>query len=322
MLKYILKRIVLAIISIFIVMTILFVLLRLIPNPVELGLNNEGKALIEMRRAWGYYDPIPTQYAIFLKNLFTKFDWGFCTTVGTFLMPVTQYVASKFPFTIYINVFAALISVPLGLLFGAIAAIYKNKWPDQVLNVFIMIFISVPTFVYAFVMQYHIGFKWGLCPLVLENGTDFFSWHMFRSAIMPIASIAFHSIAWYMRMVRAELTETLTTDYMLLARTKGLTRAQATFRHAFRNSLIPIFPVILSEIIAVLSGAIITETVFAVPGIGKTYLMALNLKDYSVFLCLSMFYVVVGFLGGIFFDMSYMLIDPRIRMGGGKTNEY
>ncbi|MCR5373952.1 MAG: ABC transporter permease [Lachnospiraceae bacterium] len=322
MLKYIFKRIVLAIVSMFIVMTVLFVLLRLIPNPVELGVNNEGKALIEMRRAWGYYDPIPTQYAIFLKNLFTKFDWGFCTTVGTFLTPVTEYVASKFPFTIYINVFAALISVPLGLFFGIIAAVYKNKWPDQIINVFIMVFISVPSFVYAFVMQYYMGFKWGLCPLVLESGTDFFSWHMFRSAIMPIMSLSFHPIAFYMRYVRAELTETLTTDYMLLARTKGLTRAQASFRHAFRNSLIPIFPTILAEIIAVFSGAIITEQVFAIPGIGRTYLMALNLKDYSVFLCLSMFYVVIGFLGGIVFDMSYMLIDPRIRMGGGKTNEY
>lgn len=321
MFKYVLKRIGLAIISMFIIMTMLFVLVKLLPNPVVVTMGNQGKALEEMRRAWGYYDPIPQQYAVFLKNVFTKFDWGFCTTVGTFLQPVTEYLVTKFPFTIYVNVFAVVISIPVGVIFGIFAAIFKNKWQDQVINVFIMLFISVPSFVYAFLLQYIVGFKLNLCPLVLDAGYDFFSWSMFRSAIMPILALSFGSIAGYMRLIRAELTETLTTDYMLLARTKGLTRWQASFRHAFRNSLIPIVPRFLADFIFIIGGSLIIEQIFSVPGIGRTYLASLNLKDYNVFMCLSMFYVVIGLSAGILFDLSYGFIDPRIRMGGGKTNE-
>ena len=193
-----------------------------------------------MRTAWGYYNPLIVQYGIFLKNVFTKFDWGFCTTVGTFLQPVTEYLVSKLPATLYVNLCSLIFSIPMGIIFGVIAAIFKNKWQDQIINVFIMIFISIPSFVYAVLLQYWVGFKLGWAPLVMSSGTDYFSWTMFHSAIMPILALSFSTIAGDMRMIRAELSETLTSEYMLLARTKGLTRAQATMRHAFRNSLVPI----------------------------------------------------------------------------------
>lgn len=321
MLKYIMKRIALGIVSGFIIMTMLFVLIRLLPNPVIKVQGGFDQALEDMRRAWGYYDPLIVQYGIFLKNVFTEFDWGFCTTVGTFLQPVSEYLTSKLPATLYINVFSLVISFPLGILFGVLAAVFKNKWQDQVINVFIMMFISIPAFVYAVLLQYIVGFKLGWTPLIMESGTDYFSWKMFRSAILPILALSFGTIAGDMRMIRAELTETLTSEYMLLARTKGLTRGQATLRHAFRNSLVPILPSFMADVIYVISGSLIIEQIFAVPGIGKTYLSSINLRDYSVFLAISMFYVVIGLVSGIIFDLSYGIIDPRIRMGGGKTNE-
>jgi len=321
MLKYVIKRIILAIISAFIIMTMLFVLIRMLPNPIVAVQGGYAQALQDMREAWGYYDPILVQYGIFLKKVFTEWDWGFCTTVGTFLQPVTEYLVSKLPATIYINVFSAVISIPLGIIFGIIAAVFKNKWQDQLINIFIMVFISVPSFVYAFVLQYVVGFKLGWCPLIMNSGTDYFSWSMFNSAIMPILALSFGTIAGDMRLVRAELTETLTADYMLLARTKGLTRSQATFRHAFRNSLIPVLPSFMADIIFIISGSLIIEQIFAVPGIGKTYLAAITSRDYSVFMAISMFYIVIGLIAGIVFDLSYGIIDPRIRMGGGKTNE-
>ncbi len=322
MFKYVLKRIGLMLVTGFIIMTMLFILIRQMPNPVVALQGGMGASLKAMRTAWGYYDPIPVQYAIFLKNVFTEFNWGFCTTVGTSLQPVTEYLASKLPFTIYVNIFSVMISIPLGILFGVLAAIYKNKWQDQVINVFIMLFISVPSFVYAFVLQYIVGFKLGWCPLVLNSGYDFFTWNMFHSAIMPILALSFGPVAGDMRLIRAELTETLTADYMLLARTKGLTRWQASFRHAFRNSMIPILPTFMADVIYIISGSLIIEQIFSVPGIGKVYLTAIQLKDYSVFLAISMFYVAIGLTAAIIFDLSYGIIDPRIRMGGGKTNEY
>ena len=321
MAKYIFKRIFLMIVSGFIIMTMLFVLIRLLPNQIQAVQGGYDEAVKEMREAWGYNKPILVQYGIFLKNVFTKWDWGFCTTVGSFLQDVTAYIGSKLPPTIYINVVSVIISIPLGLIFGIIAAIFKNKWQDQLINVFIMFFISVPAFVYAFLLQYYVGFKLGWFPLVMDSGTDYFSWSMFRSAIMPILAMSFGVIAGDMRLVRAELTETLTSDYMLLARTKGLSNRQATVRHALRNSMVPLLPSFMSDVIGILSGSMIIEQIFSVPGIGKTYLMSINMKDYSVFMCISMFYVAIGLAAELLFDLSYGIIDPRIRMGGGKTNE-
>lgn len=321
MAKYILKRCVMMVISGFIIMTMLFVLIRLLPNQIHAVQGGFDQAVRDMRKAWGYDEPIMVQYGIFLKKVFTEWDWGFCTTIGTFLQDVTDYLAEKMPYTVYVNVVSLVISTPLGLIFGILAAIFKSKWQDQLINVFIMFFISVPAFVYAFLLQYYVGFKLNLFPLVLETGNDFFSLSMLKSAVMPILALSFGTIAGDMRLVRAELTETLTTDYMLMARTKGLTYRQATVRHALRNSMVPLLPSFMADVIYVISGSMIIEQIFAIPGIGKTYLLSITSRDYSVFMTISMFYVAVGLVAGLLFDLSYGFIDPRIRMGGGKTNE-
>ena len=144
---------------------------------------------------------------------------------------------------------------------------------------------------------------------------------MIHSAILPVLALSFGPIAGQMRLIRAELTECLTSNYMLLARTKGLTKSQATVRHAFRNSMVPLMPSFLADFISIISGSMIIEQIFAVPGIGKTYLLSITQKDYSVFMACSMFYITIGLIAGILFDLSYGFIDPRIRVGSGKTNE-
>ena len=319
--KYILQRLVLMFITLFIIMTICFVLIRMLPNQIPPAQGDFGAAVKAMREAWGYNKPVLTQYGIFLKNIFTKWDWGFCTTVGTYLEPVTKYLANKLPVTVILNVYTMLISVPLGIAFGVYAALRKNKWQDQFISVVIMLFISVPPFVYAFLVQYYLGFKAGWFPLVLNSGTSWFTWSMFHSMVLPILALSFGIIAGFMRFTRAELTETLTSEYMLLARTKGLTRRQATMRHAFRNSLVPILPMIIAEFMGILMGSLIIERIFAIPGIGNVYIQSYNLRDYSVFMTISMFYLAIGLITGILIDISYGIVDPRIRMGGGKNNE-
>ena len=134
--------------------------------------------------------------------------------------------------------------------------------------------------------------------------------------MMPaVISLSFGSIAGYARYTRAELTEVLTGEFMLLARTKGLTKAQATTRHALRNAMVPIFPSIIGEFISVMSGSLIIEKIFSIPGVGGLYLQAINTKDYDSFMMLSGFYILIGLLAGIVIDISYGIIDPRIRMG-------
>lgn len=321
MAKYIAKRIGLMLISAFIIMTMLFILVKLLPNTVEVTASGQEQALLDMREAWGYNEPLLTQYGIFLKKVFTEWDWGFCTTVGTFLMPVSEYLASKLPPTMYINGLAMLIALPLGVIFGMVAAVFKNRWQDHIINVFIMFFISVPSFVLGILMQYLIGYKLGWCPLIMNSGTDYFSLEMLHSVVLPVLAMSFGTIAGNMRMVRAELTESLTSEYMMFARTKGLSKKQATMRHALRNSMVPLLPTFMADVIYIISGSLIIEQIFAVPGIGKTYLLSIENRDYSVFMAISMFYVMIGLTAGIIFDLSYGIVDPRIRMGGGKNNE-
>ena len=149
----------------------------------------------------------------------------------------------------------------------------------------------------------------------MNSGYDYASPSMFLSMLPAVFALSFGSIAGYARFTRAELTEVLTSEFMLLARTKGLTRSQATVRHALRNAMVPIFPMIIGEFISVLSGSLVIEKIFAIPGVGKLYLDSINTQDYDFFMMLSGFYTFVGLAAGIVIDISYGIIDPRIRMG-------
>ncbi len=143
----------------------------------------------------------------------------------------------------------------------------------------------------------------------------YFNKEMFLSMLPAVFAMSFGSIAGYARFTRAELTEVLTSEFMLLARTKGLTKAQATTRHALRNSMVPIFPSIVGEFISVLSGSLIIESIFGIPGVGGLYLDSINNQAYDFFMLLSGFYLLVGLAAGLVIDLSYGVIDPRIRMG-------
>jgi ABC-type dipeptide/oligopeptide/nickel transport system permease component len=149
----------------------------------------------------------------------------------------------------------------------------------------------------------------------MKTGTDYFTWEMFRSMLPAVFALSLGSIAGYARYTRAELSEVLTGEFMLLARTKGLTKGQAIYRHAMRNSMVVIFPSILSEFISVLSGSLIIESMFSIPGVGGLYLNSINFQAYDFFMLLSGFYTLVGLTAGIVIDISYGFIDPRIRMG-------
>ena len=133
--------------------------------------------------------------------------------------------------------------------------------------------------------------------------------------ILPILALAFGSVAGLCRFTRAELTESLTSEYMLLARTKGLTRAQATTRHALKNAMVPILPSIIASFIGILGGSMIIEQIFGIPGVGRLFIQSINLRDYDVFMIDSIFYTFISLLAGIVVDISYGFIDPRIRMG-------
>ncbi len=213
------------------------------------------------------------------------------------------------------NIYSVVFSVPLGLLLGIYAALKKNRWQDYLISTLIMVFISVPAYVYALLVQYVLCFKMRLFPLQMNSGTEWLTWSMFLSVVPAVLSLSFGSIASLARSTRAELAEVLTNDFMLLARTKGLTRGQATVRHALRNSMVPIFPLILGEFIGILGGSFVIEKIFGVPGVGQLMINSITARDYNVFMLLTAFYTLISLLTGLVVDLSYGFIDPRIRMG-------
>jgi len=316
MFKYVLKRILLGLLTFSIIFVICFVLIKLLPVPVPKVNGKDANIILMRRELMGYNKPIMEQLFVYVKRALTEGDLG----VGEQMqigMEVTQVLELKLPYTILVNLYSILIAIPIGLGFGIYAALKKNKWQDTVLSTGVMILISVPSYVYAFLVQYFLCFKLKLFPLLIysRQEADFFSFKMFYSMLPAIISLALGTIAGFTRFTRAELSEVLTSDYLLLARTKGLTKAQSITRHALRNAMVPILPMIISEFIGILGGSLIIENIFGIPGIGQLYIQSINLRDYNFFLALTSFYTIIGLAAGIVVDLSYGFIDPRIRMG-------
>ena len=321
--KYVLKRVLFMLLTFFIIISACFILIRLLPNETATMFGKDMQLVLQSRYRQGLTDingnPIPLmeQYINFVKNTLIGGNWGTSEKLY-FGQNCMEVFKSKLPSTVLVNMYSSLLAVPMGLMLGIYAALKKNKWQDHVISTGVMVMVSVPSYVYAFLVQYFLCFKLKLFPLVMEAGTDYFSWAMVRSMLPAVLSLSFSSIAGYARYTRAELTEVLTSEYLLLARTKGLTRAQTTVRHALRNAMVPIFPSIIAEVIYVLSGSIIIESIFVVPGVGNLYIDSITALDYNFFLLLSAFYTLIGLTAGIVVDISYGIIDPRIRMGSKK----
>ena len=292
MAKYVAKRILLMIFVLFVITTICFMLIRMLPR--ELPMDKNQAEIIKARwEALGYYEPLPVQYGIYLKNIFTELDFG--TSWGIqYHEPALNLITGRLLPTVMVNFYSLILSIPVGIMLGIYAAIKKNKWQDSLISTSVMVFVSVPSYVYAFLVQYIFYFKLRWFPLTVSSladaGGSWFTWKMFYSMILPVLSLSFGSIA-------------------------GLTRAQATSRHAFKNAMVPILPMILSSFVGVLGGSFVIEQIFAIPGVGQLYLQSISLFDYDVFMVDCVFYVFIGLLAGIVVDLSYGFIDPRIRMG-------
>lgn len=338
MFKYCCKRIGLMLVMFTIIITMCFVLIKLLPVDTSTVGIGEDKAKLEMMlEARGYNKPILEQLFLYVKRIITEGDFGVCVNMAEYRnRPVWNIFIEKLPPTILINIYSSLFAVPIGIALGIFAALKKNKWQDHVISTAVMVVISVPSFVYASLLLYLLCFKYGNLPMQVcslpdivaaypDKGYQYipetFNWDlyfnakMFVSMIPAVLAMSFGSIAGYTRGVRAELTEVLTSEFMLLARTKGLTKPQATVRHAMRNAMVPIFPAIIGEFISVMSGSLIIENIFSIPGVGGLYLASINAPDYDFFMLLSGFYLAIGLAAGLVIDLSYGFIDPRIRMG-------
>lgn len=317
MVKYTLQRILYMIMVFFIITLICFILIRMLPLPALPPDDVHTNIVLMRREALGYNKPYLVQFAIFLKNIFTKFDWGLSEKLY-YGQDVWTIFVQKLPASMVVNIYSIIWTIPVGIALGIFAALMKNTWVDYAISTLTMVVISVPSFVYAFLIQYLLCYKLQLFPFLLKGGTDWFSWDMFVSMIPAVLALSFGVIAGFARTTRAELTEVLTSEFMLLARTKGLTKTQATVRHALRNCFVVIVPAIFGEFIGILGGSLIIEGIFGIPGVGGLTLNAITGLDYNIFMLSTCFYTAIGLVAGLVVDISYGFIDPRIRMGSKK----
>jgi ABC-type dipeptide/oligopeptide/nickel transport system permease component len=266
--------------------------------------------------------PIIEQFFRWISNMFKYNTLGFSLREPR---EVTDMIGERLIVSIRINIIPYLISIPIGIGLGIWAALKKNKMTDHIISTGVMIMISVPSFVVGVLLQYYFAFHLGWVPWKVARGTDFTNniWIGMSSYILPIVMLTIGGVAGLARLTRAELTEVLTSEFMLLCRTKGLNRRQSTIRHGIRNALVPIAPGLIGGLVGILSGAIVTEQIFDIYGIGTLYLRALTASqgtqpDYPVVMALMMFYTVIGLTATLVIDLTYGIIDPRIRMGAGK----
>ena len=346
MLKYSIKRIVLALITAFIILTLTFFLVKSLGiadttfgakesvrfaffmKQVNLGyvdsfdheMPNLGKLLahltIDGQEYYFYEKPLVIQYGNWLRNIVTQWDWG----TSTVIQPNTSaiyIIAERLPTSMILNIISVVFSVPIGIGLGILAGLKKNTWVDHFISTAVMIFISIPSFVVITFLVYILAYQSHLLPSLWPTPSE--STAVKASAfIIPVLSLSFGSICGYTRFVRAELCEVMSSEYLLLARTKGLTKNQAITRHALKNAFVPILPSILAEFIGIFGGSMILEKLYGIPGIGDLYIRAINEKDYNVLMVDMAIFTTVGLLAGIILDLSYGFIDPRIRMGEKK----
>lgn len=340
--KYVLKRLGLAVITGIIILTLVFVLVKALPVDKTLGSDaardaywtsevakgycevfykaQKGRTAVDIVKIQGasryYYSaPIMKQYFSWIGNIIKHWDWGTSQKIEL-SRPASAMIMERLPFSIRINVVSAVVAIPLGIMLGIWAALKKNSATDNIISTLIMVFISVPSFIVINLLMAVLCYKLKVLPSQWDDNTTA---NLLKSMVIPTLSLSFGSIAGYARTTRAELCEVMSSEYLLLARTKGLTRGQAIRRHALRNAMVPIVPSIIAEIIGVfVGGSLIIESLYGIPGIGSLYITALNSKDWNILFVVMAFDVTIGLLSGILLDLSYGIIDPRIRMGARK----
>ncbi|MCG1632927.1 ABC transporter permease [Staphylococcus epidermidis] len=307
MTKYVLKRLCYMFVSLFIVITITFFLMKLMPGSPfnDTKLNAQQKEILNEK--YGLNDPVALQYVNYLKNVVTG-DFG--NSFQYHNMPVWDLVKPRLIPSMEMGITAMVIGVVLGLVLGVAAATKQNTWVDYTTTIISVIAVSVPSFVLAVLLQYVFAVKLEWFPVA--------GWEGFSTAILPSLALSATVLATVARYIRAEMIEVLSSDYILLARAKGNSTLKVLFGHALRNALIPIITIIVPMLAGILTGTLTTENIFGVPGLGDQFVRSITTNDFSVIMATTILFSTLFIVSIFIVDILYGVIDPRIRVQGGK----
>ncbi len=304
--KYFLKRVIGTIPVLLGVILLIFIMLRIVPgNPAVLllGEHYDQATVDRLTEIMGFNKPIIEQFINYILGALSG-DLGISYKYSR---PVTDMILEALPYTVRLAVMAAVFAWAIGLIAGIIAAVNNNNFIDRIFMGFSLMGVSMPIFMTSLVLQYFLSFKLGIFPMT-EDGS-------FVSMILPAIALGWNSAGSIARMTRSSLIEVMQADYIDTARAKGLKREAVIIFHALKNSLLPVVTMMALQLSSMLSGAVITESVFAIPGIGRLATTAIQNRDMPVLQGTVLFTTVIIIAGNLIADLLYSVLDPRIRKG-------
>ncbi|GAB3500324.1 ABC transporter permease [Amycolatopsis cihanbeyliensis] len=307
MLRYTLRRLANAAVILFIIITVTWFLLKFLPGTPfnDPKLTAQAKAALEEK--YGLNDPLVVQYLRYLGNVLQG-DLG--TSFQLNQQPITEIIMNRLPVSAFVGLQAVLVGTVLGILLGGFSAARQNSIGDRVSTLVSVLGISVPTFVFAPLLQYYFAYQWDLLPIAF-----FESW---EHSVLPSAALGILVLATVAAYTRTEMLEVLGQDYVLLAKAKGLSGVLVVAKHVLRNSLLPLITVIVPLAAALLTGTLVVEKVFAIPGIGEQFIASILVNDYPMILGVTIMFSIFFVLAYLVQDLLYGLVDPRIRLARGK----
>ncbi|WP_133572700.1 ABC transporter permease [Maritalea mobilis] len=304
MLQYLIKRILMMALTLFLIITLTFFLMHAIPGgpfTSEKMLAPEIEAALNAK--YGLDKPIWQQYLSYLQGILT-FDLG-----PSFKYPgvrVNDLIREGLPVTAQTGFLAMLCVVALGIPLGIVAALNQNKWQDTTIMAVATMGVAIPSYVLATIALYLFALQWNLVPTF---GLD--DW---RGYILPVAALSGFWLSFIARLSRSSLLEVLGQDYMVTARAKGLHPQTILFKHGMRNALIPIVTVLGPVVANLLTGSFVIEQIFALPGIGRHFVLSISNRDYTTIMGITIFYAAFLMLMILIVDLLYMVLDPRIKL--------
>jgi oligopeptide transport system permease protein len=304
--KYVLKRLGLSVVILLAILLILFLMLELMPGSPfnDEKLNDAQRAIIKAK--YGLDQPVMIRFFTYVKNMVTG-DFGVSYTISK-NTPITQLLSTRLPVSLRIGGQAVLLGTLIGLILGIIAALKHNTIWDTLTTVISVLGVSLPSYVFALGLSYSLGYRLQWFPLLYEVD------NALQSSVLPTISLSMFTVATVARFTRTEMLEVLGSDYMLLAQSKGISGFRLVFRHALRNALIPIITVLAPLVVGLMTGSLVVEKIFSIPGIGSLLVTAIQSNDYNVIVALAFIYSALYIFIMLVVDILYGVIDPRIRL--------
>lgn len=310
MAKYITKRVLVSILTLLAILFVLFLMLSLMPGSPfnDEKLNATQKALLYAK--YGLDQPFFIRFAKYVAAM-VKGDLGFSYVINK-NKAVSEMVAGPLMVSIKVGAMGMALGSVLGLLLGIAAALNHNTWVDTLCSIVSIMGVSVPSYVFALLLVYFVGFKMGLIPILYTSK------NVTASYIGPMIALAMSPMANVSRFTRSEMIDVLGSDYILLVEAKGVRQNNLIMKHALRNTLIPIITIMGPILVNLLTGSMVVEKVFGVPGIGTLMVTAIQSNDYNVVIACAFIYSALYIVMMLFIDIAYGIIDPRIRVAKEK----